>query len=425
MRHGRHHAALHQAQLAGPATSRTCRASCMRRFTSRTTRPSGSGAWSTSRRTCSSRPAPTRTAATSDAQASYQSARQGRRRGDPQGRCRADRQAPSGRSSTPAAASINSGPEAVQLLRELVELTGFPITSTLMGLGAYPASGQAAGSACSACTAPTRPTWRCTIATSWSASARASTTASPGASTPSRRARRRSTSTSIPSSINKNVRVDVPIIGDVGHVLEDMLRVWRAKAAGPTRSAHKAWWARDRHVARAQLARLPKPSDDVIMPQYAVQRLYRGRREGPRHLHHHRGRPASDVGGAASIFEEPNRWMTSGGLGTMGYGLPAAIGVQVAHPRRAGHRHRRRRVGADDHAGDVDGGAVRPADQDLHPEQPVHGHGAAVAAAAARQPPVAFYTGGAAGFRQAGGSLWRRRHPLRRSPASSTAPSRR
>ena len=93
----------------------------------------------------------------------------------------------------------------------------------------------------------------------------------------------------------------------------------------------------------------------------------------------------------------------------MGYGLPAALGVQVAHPRQPRHRHRRRRLGADDDAGDVDGGSVRAADQDLHPEQPVHGHGAAVAAAAARQPAVAFLLGSAAGFRQARGRVRLRR----------------
>ena len=77
--------------------------------------------------------------------------------------------------------------------------------------------------------------------------------------------------------------------------------------------------------------------------------------------------------------------MTSGGLGTMGYGLPAVGRRAACASEFAGHRHRRRSLGADDHAGNVDGGAVRAADQDLHPQQPVHGHGAAVAGAAARR----------------------------------------
>ena len=150
----------------------------------------------------------------------------------------------------------------------------------------------------------------------------------------------------------------------------------------------------------------------IIKPQYAIERLYELTKDRDIYI-------TTEVGQhqmwAAQFFgfEEPNRWMTSGGLGTMGYGLPAAIGVQIAHPEVAGHRHRRRSLGADEHAGDVDGGAVPAAGQDLHPQQPVHGHGAPVAGAAARRPLFGELHGGAAGFRQARRGLSRGRHPLR------------
>ena len=194
--------------------------------------------------------------------------------------------------------------------------------------GARRLSGDRArtGSACSACTAPMKPTWRCMIATSCCASARASTTASPAASTRSRRARRRSTSTSIPSSINKNIRVDVPIIGDAGNVMGDLLQVLKAEAKKPD---IKAWW---QEIAkwRARNSLAYKKNNDVILPQYAIERLFAATRGRDTYI-------TTEVGQhqmwAAQFFgfEEPHRWMTSGGLGTMGYGLPAALGVQVAH----------------------------------------------------------------------------------------------
>ncbi len=133
-----------------------------------------------------------------------------------------------------------------------------------------------------------------------------------------------------PSSINKTVRVDVPILGDVGRVLEDMVRLWRATANKADKSHLKDWWENiARWRARNSLAY--RPNDDVIMPQYAIQRLY----EKTKHLDTY---ITTEVGQhqmwAAQFygFEKPNRWMTSGGLGTMGYGLPAALGAQIAHP---------------------------------------------------------------------------------------------
>ena len=290
---------------------------------------------------------------------------------------------------------INSGREASKLLRELVEATGFPITSTLMGLGAYPATGKnwlgmlgmhgtyEANMAMHDC-----DVMLCVGARFDDRITGRVDAFSPGS--------KKIHIDIDPSSINKNIRVDVPIIGDAANVLGDLLQVFKAEAKKPD---IKAWW---QEIAkwRARNSLAYKKNNDIILPQYAIERLFEATRGRDTYI-------TTEVGQhqmwAAQFFgfEEPHRWMTSGGLGTMGYGLPAALGVQVAHPRQPRDRHRRRRLGADDDAGDVDGGSVRIADQDLHPEQPVYGHGAAVAAAPARQPAVAFLFGGAAGFRQA------------------------
>jgi len=132
-----------------------------------------------------------------------------------------------------------------------------------------------------------------------------------------------------PSSINKNVHTDVPIIGDVGRVLEDMVRLWRASAKADKKALYPWWEQIAKWRGRDSLAY--KMNHDVIMPQYAIQRLYELTKDKDTYI-------TTEVGQhqmwAAQHyhFEKPNRWMTSGGLGTMGYGLPAALGVQIAHP---------------------------------------------------------------------------------------------
>jgi acetolactate synthase-1/2/3 large subunit len=225
---------------------------------------------------------------------------------------------------------INSGPKASQLLRELVRLTGFPITSTLLGLGAFPASGKE---------------WLGMLGMHGTYEANLAmhdcdVMVCIGARFDDRITGRidqfspRSKKIHIdidPSSINKNVKVNVPVIGDVAYVLEELVRAWKAKAVSVDKTALKTWWAQiDRWRAKKCLSY--KNSDAFIMPQYAIQRLYELCQDRDTYI-------TTEVGQhqmwAAQFFrfEQPNRWMTSGGLGTMGYGLPAAIGVQMAHPK--------------------------------------------------------------------------------------------
>lgn len=224
---------------------------------------------------------------------------------------------------------VNSGTEACQLLRELVELTGFPITSTLMGLGAYPASGEAwMGMLGMHGTYEANMAMHdCDVMLCIGARFDDRITGRLDAFSPNSKKIHIDID---PSSINKNVRVDIPILGDVGLVLEDMVRLWRAGSKRTDKVHLEDWWTQ---IAkwRARKSLSYAPSSDVIMPQYAIERLY----EKTKHLDTY---ITTEVGQhqmwAAQFygFEQPNRWMTSGGLGTMGYGLPAALGVQIAHP---------------------------------------------------------------------------------------------
>ena len=224
---------------------------------------------------------------------------------------------------------INSGPEASHFLRELVKLTGFPITSTLMGLGAYPAADpQWLGMLGMHGTYEANLSMHdCDVMICIGARFDDRITGRLDAFSPGSRKIHVDID---PSSINKNVKVDVPIIGDCAHVLEDMVRLWRAGAMHADKKALDIWWKQiDTWRARKSLAY--KNSNEIIKPQYAIQRLYELTKGRDTYI-------TTEVGQhqmwAAQFyrFEEPNRWMTSGGLGTMGYGLPAAVGVQLAHP---------------------------------------------------------------------------------------------
>jgi acetolactate synthase I/II/III large subunit len=225
---------------------------------------------------------------------------------------------------------INSGPKASRLLRELAKLTDFPVTSTLMGLGAYPASGKAwLGMLGMHGTYEANMTMHdCDVMVCIGARFDDRITGRLDAFAPHSKKIHIDID---PSSINKNVRVDVPVVGDVTYVLEEMIAAWKQESANVDKPALKAWWSQiDKWRAKKSLSY--KPSKDFIMPQYALERLQALTKDHDCYI-------TTDVGQhqmwAAQFlnFEEPNRWMTSGGLGTMGYGLPAAVGVQMAHPK--------------------------------------------------------------------------------------------
>ena len=225
---------------------------------------------------------------------------------------------------------INSGPEASALLRELVDLTGFPVTSTLMGLGAFPAA---------------RPEWLGMLGMhgTWEANhamhdcdlmiclgARFDDRCTGKVSSFSPKSKKIHLDIDA-SQINKIVRVDLGIVADATKALREMVRFWKSQKHKVQAAALKEWWAQiDQWRGKKSLAY--RSSDSIIKPQYAIDRLYA--------LTKHR----SDVFVTTEVgqhqmwaaqrfhFQEPNHWMTSGGLGTMGYGLPAAVGAQIAHP---------------------------------------------------------------------------------------------
>ncbi len=224
---------------------------------------------------------------------------------------------------------INSGPRASQLLREMVQLTNFPITSTLMGLGSYPASGKnwlgmlgmhglyEANLAMHDCDLminigarfDDRITGRVQDFSPDSIKAHIDID---------------------PSSINKVIHVDIPIIGDVETVLEQLLDVWKSRGAKTDREGLTTWWKQIEEWKAVDCLKF-KQEGKTIKPQHALARLEALTKDHDRYITtevgQHQMWAAQYMG-----FEDPNRWMTSGGLGTMGYGFPASIGVQMAHP---------------------------------------------------------------------------------------------
>ena len=225
---------------------------------------------------------------------------------------------------------INSGEKAVNLLRKLVSKTNFPITSTLMGLGSYPASGN---------------NWLGMLGMHGTYEANMSMhdcdfMLCVGARFDDRITGRidafspNSFKVHIdidPSSVNKNVTVDVPLIGDVSIILEELIAAWEKRGSKVSTQKLGQWWKEIGEWKNVKSLKYTN-SSSVIKPQYALQKLEEHTRGHNRYI-------STEVGQhqmwAAQFmgFEEPNRWMTSGGLGTMGYGFPASIGIQVAHPK--------------------------------------------------------------------------------------------
>ncbi|KQM73398.1 acetolactate synthase 3 large subunit [Sphingomonas sp. Leaf20] len=223
---------------------------------------------------------------------------------------------------------INSGPAASQLLCELVRITGAPVTSTLMGLGAYPASGEQWLGMLGM-----HGTYEANMAMN-----QADLVVALGSRFDDRVTGRldafspnsRKVHIDIDrSSVNKTVRVDLGIIADVGHALEDMVRIWKSRQHPKPDTTD--WQRRIAGWRAVKCLDFPENDPNEIMPQRAIRALFDATNvRNPiitTEVGQHQMWAAQHFG-----FEKPNKWLTSGGLGTMGYGLPAAIGAQLGNP---------------------------------------------------------------------------------------------
>lgn len=224
---------------------------------------------------------------------------------------------------------INAGVEACETLTELVRTTGFPITNTLMGLGTFPASDpQFLGMlGMHGSLEANMAMHDCDVMICIGARFDDRVTGKLEGFSPKSKKIHVDIDA---SSINKNVRVHVPIIGDAGVVVKQMAKAWKEKNPKIDKAAMVSWWNQI-DGWRAKKSFSYQKSKDVIKPQYALERLYEAVRKKDFYV-------TTDVGQhqmwAAQFlkFDKPGHWMTSGGLGTMGYGFPSAIGVQIAHP---------------------------------------------------------------------------------------------
>ena len=227
---------------------------------------------------------------------------------------------------------VNSGIEACKAITELVRMTGYPATTTLMGLGAIPSSApQCLGMLGMHGTYEANLAMHgCDVMIAVGARFDDRVTGRLDAFSPDSKKIHIDID---PSSINKNVAVDVPIVGDVGAVVQQMLDSWKNKDPQIDGKALEKWWSQIEEWRGVDCLRYEQSQapTETIKPQYAIQRLYELTKDREAFI-------TTEVGQhqmwAAQFykFEKPNHWMTSGGLGTMGYGLPSAIGVQVAHP---------------------------------------------------------------------------------------------
>jgi len=225
---------------------------------------------------------------------------------------------------------INSGPRGSKLLTELVHMTGYPITLTLMGLGAFPAiDKQFLGMVGMHGTYESNLAMHdCDVMINIGARFDDRVTGLIDKFSPESKKVHVDIDQ---SSINKNVAVDIPIIGDCASVLADMIKVWKETKPRQNKKAQNSWWNQIEKWRKRDCLGY-NASKSLIKPQYALERLQALTEDRDTYI-------TTEVGQhqmwAAQYlkFNRPNRWMTSGGLGTMGYGFPAAIGVQVAHPK--------------------------------------------------------------------------------------------
>ena len=225
---------------------------------------------------------------------------------------------------------INSGKKASNLLRMLVSKTNFPITSTLMGLGSYPASGENwLGMLGMHGTYEANMAMHdCDVLICIGARFDDRITGRTDAFSPN------SYKIHIdidPSSINKNIQVDVPLVSDIEIALKEIINTWEKGGSKTQKTSIKKWWSKISEWKNVKCLAY-KQTGEFIKPQYAIDRLEKITSKMDRYI-------TTEVGQhqmwAAQYmkFEEPNRWMTSGGLGTMGYGFPSSIGVQIAYPK--------------------------------------------------------------------------------------------
>ena len=306
---------------------------------------------------------------------------------------------------------INAGEAASDALVAFVRATGVPCTSTLMGLGAYPSNDpQFLGMLGMHGTYEANNAMHgCDVMLNVGARFDDRVTGRINAFSPGSRKIHVDID---PSSINKNVLVDVPVIGDAGRVMEALLAAWHADDTRQDREALAHWWRQiDAWRALDSLKYTQDPTPGaVIKPQHAIRRLYEITRETGRETF-----ISTEVGqhqmwgGAALPLRQAEPLDDLGRSRHHGLRPAGGDGGADRPPRRPGDRHFRGSQRADEHPGDGDAGAVSPAGEGVHPEQPVHGHGAPVAGTAAWRALLRKLLGSLAGLREAGGGLPRRR----------------